>query len=134
VIVLWHYNPSPTPSKNRWAEWGIPAAFIVAAVALGSRRPAEMSFQKKAAKYLGDASYSIYMLHILVLTEVVRFAQGRGLGGIAAGAVLALGCSVTIALSLLTYNFFERPVMRLLNIHWRNSKQRGHLEQIVVDG
>lgn len=97
-------------NEMRPLAWGIPAAFIVAAAALGAKQRPPSSFTRFVA-LAGDASYAIYLIHPFVI---------RGTGTILArtGADVVLGpwgfivvsLAATLIASLLVHRFFERPV------------------------
>ncbi len=101
-------SPFPEIGEWRWIQWGIPAAAIVAASVLGSQRWLEGRLGG-VARPLGDASYSLYLLHILVLHFFVppAFANAQPL-------YLVAGFMTSVALSLVTYRYFERPLTNML--------------------
>ncbi|RWE78493.1 MAG: acyltransferase [Mesorhizobium sp.] len=90
--------------------WGIPAALIVAGAVFAERarpfKPAHLP------TFLGDASYSIYLWHIVV-------------GVLATGVVLRIGIPAalqpvtiivaTLALSAMLYLIVEKPLIALLH-------------------
>lgn len=91
--------------------WGLPAAAIVAAVALG---PGNLGTGRiaAAAKLLGNSSYSIYLVHPLMGGVIIGLwpysPQYLRIG------LLALGFVATIALSVAVFWFFERHATRAL--------------------
>ena len=105
------------PIPNGWprlALYGLPALLLVGAVALarptGIRLPAPLVV-------LGDASYSLYLVHLLVLTATRLVARRLGFTPTTlADEVLfvAIGCVAAILAAILSYVLFERPVTRLL--------------------
>ncbi len=101
-------SPIPQFAPWRWVQWGIPAAAIVAGSVLGSQRWLQGRFGR-IASLLGDASYSLYLLHILVLHFFLPpvFAQQQPL-------YLVAGFVVAVGLSLVSYRYFERPITNLL--------------------
>jgi peptidoglycan/LPS O-acetylase OafA/YrhL len=107
----------------RLVYWGLPAAVIIAGTALirAPRKPAAFA---RAFVFLGDASYSIYLVHwltILVMAslaaylriEIVRWPWSY----VAAHAIPALGASIAV------YLLFERPVTRMLQRRLREARQ-----------
>lgn len=94
----------------RALRWGLPAASIVAGAVFAERaRP----FKPAALPtFLGDASYSIYLWHVVV-------------GVLATGVVLRIGIPValqpvtilvaTLALSAMLYLIVEKPLIGLLH-------------------
>ena len=109
-----------TSGWPRLAVWGVPAAAIVAGAVLAG--PHEPGVITRALVFLGDASYSIYLVHwlaILVLTGVVAYLRldiaAAPWAYVAAHALFALAVSVAV------YLMFERPVTRALQ---RRLRQR----------
>jgi exopolysaccharide production protein ExoZ len=93
--------------------WGLPAALIVAGAAL-SDRGALSTAQWRIPQLLGDASYSIYLTHLLVLDAVRRF-HTHHLGILAFLATLLVGISV--------HFYVERPIGRFLTSRFSTSPQ-----------
>jgi exopolysaccharide production protein ExoZ len=101
----------------RLPAWGGPAACIVlGCVAMEARRGVP---HLATARAVGDASYSIYLLHGPMVGPVLRLAAGwppmAGLALLLAGSVLA---------GLLCFRWFERPVTRLLRDAARQASGR----------
>jgi peptidoglycan/LPS O-acetylase OafA/YrhL len=112
VITIWQFHAAELPSHYRWAQWGIPVAMIVAACVLGRQRWTESRIGF-AANNLGDASYSLYLLHGIVLAVAAVFA----LRFHAALIFLLLGYLAVVVLSLLSYRYFERPLTDFLKLN-----------------
>jgi peptidoglycan/LPS O-acetylase OafA/YrhL len=97
----------------RLVLWGVPAAAIVAGAVLAG--PREGGAITRVFVFLGDASYSIYLVHwlaILALTGLVAYLRldiaAAPWAYVAAHALFALAASVAVYLA------FERPVTRAL--------------------
>ena len=60
--------------------------------------------EHRLGDYLGNISYSMYLLHFPVLLAMGQFGLAKGVGG------LLLFLAITILASSLTYRFFERPL------------------------
>jgi exopolysaccharide production protein ExoZ len=93
---------------------GVPAAAIVAGAVLVAR-PRQGGVIARALVFVGDASYSIYLVHwlaILALTSLVAYLRldiaAAPWTYLAAHAVFALATSIVVYLA------FERPVTRAL--------------------
>lgn len=97
ALMIYHLEPS-----NRLLNWGLPSAGIVAScLALESRFA-----HNRVLKALGDCSYSVYLVHLLVLYAgwfiTTRF-------GVNAYVVLGLFCVPAIlGLSWLSYQWIEK--------------------------
>lgn len=113
----------PEPSNlQRFLMWGIPAFFIVASMAtLESRFGPQVP---KWAQLLGDASYSLYLSHMLsfaicykLLTKLHLLASSTG--GMRDEVYTTLIClGISIPFSLLLYSFIEKPMNTGLRRHF----------------
>jgi exopolysaccharide production protein ExoZ len=113
MIAVWLPVPTTMVSSYRVLVWGIPAAAIVAGAVLGKDEP-DAGPISGLAKLLGDASYSIYLIHGLVANLIFRFLP-RGPRDHLISSPLAVGLIVAIALSIAVFRWFERPLTRSLS-------------------
>ena len=101
-------------SSLRGLAWGLPAAAVVAA-ALGLE-VAATSLPMRLMVRLGDASYSLYLVHsaffIAAFALLSRVIDPHGLPAIAYAVFLLAGSLVS---AVLLYRLFERPVTRRLH-------------------
>ena len=106
----------------RVLEWGLPGAALVAALALAQEAPQPGSVAR-AFGVLGDASYSLYLVHAIVFPIVRRLVEPLSalplLPWIYALALVA----ASIVASILSYRWFEKPITRALQ------KRIGHADQ-----
>ena len=101
--------------QNFYDDWvimsGWPRYWFLAICFLGVALFAFYDFPdspvKTAGKFLGEVSYSVYLLHPLVY-EGIRRCLPASLG---IWPHFLLGLGLTIALSTLTYRFLEKPMM-----------------------
>jgi exopolysaccharide production protein ExoZ len=110
----------------RGLAWGLPVALFVAGAVLGDFRRSDGALAR-ALGAIGDASYSLYLLHPFV----IRFARefwSHGLIDAAAWpwAYAALVIAGSIGTALASYRLFERPVTRALQA-WLARPRRGAL-------
>ncbi len=98
----------------RGLAWGLPVALFVAGAVLGDFRRSQGALAR-ALGAIGDASYSLYLLHPFVIRFFREF-WSRGLIDAAAWpwAYAALVVAAAIAAALVTYRLFERPVTQAL--------------------
>lgn len=89
--------------------WGLPALLVVAgAVGLEGRGKAP---EAPALKAIGDASYSLYLVHGLAISATVRALEM--LGWASPPMILLCGLTAGVLAGLLVYRFAERPITRL---------------------
>jgi exopolysaccharide production protein ExoZ len=89
--------------------WGLPALLMVAgAVSLERRGPIP---EWRPLRLLGDASYSVYLVHGLAISAAFRILHMVGLE--APAVVLPVSLATGVVAGLLTYQFVEKPLMRL---------------------
>lgn len=118
----------------RGAVWGFPAAAIVGAAAFlepganGGGGAVAIPF-RRALEQLGDASYSLYLTHVLVFRIVSRVALPLLSSG-AAGAWLyaTLGTVAAVWVSLVVHRRVEAPVAAALRSSSARSAPRLHLD------
>jgi exopolysaccharide production protein ExoZ len=98
-------------SQTRVLAWGVPALLLAAgAVSLERHGPVP---DWPPLRALGDASYSIYLVHGLAISAAVRIL---GLAGIDAPVVVfASALVVGVVAGLATYRLAEKPLMRLFH-------------------
>jgi len=107
LLVLWAGSHMP-----RAVAYGVPAALLVSAAALGADRIVSQTWPVRLGSALGDASYALYLVHPFIIRAgreaVIRSGLGTLIGGwgyillVLAGAVLA---------SLLVFRWYEKPCM-----------------------
>jgi exopolysaccharide production protein ExoZ len=98
----------------RGLAWGIPVAIFVAGAVLGDFKRFESALARSLSA-IGDASYSLYLLHPFVI-RFFRELWSHGLIDAAAWpwTYAALVIAGAIAAALVSYRLFERPVTRAL--------------------
>jgi exopolysaccharide production protein ExoZ len=108
------YAAAATPSGEwRILFWGLPGAALVASCALSSStwRPGPAG---RFFGLLGDASYSLYLVHPLAF-PLVRWTAGRLFDFSAIPWIYAgIAYVAAIAASVVCYLVFERPITRAL--------------------
>ena len=85
-------------------------AFLCAAmVVLFAFRDFPMSPMKRAGLFLGEISYSVYLIHPFAQEALPRLAPG----GLPPAVAFALGLAMTLGLATLTHRWIEKPAMDL---------------------
>ncbi|MEA2879287.1 MAG: exopolysaccharide production protein ExoZ [Hyphomicrobiales bacterium] len=116
------HNPPQAWGEWRVFFWGLPSAALVASCALSEStwrpRPAGRFFG-----LLGDASYSLYLVHPLTF-PLVRWTVGRGIDFSSVPWVYAgIAFLAAIAASIACYWVFERPITRALQRRLREAQK-----------
>ena len=114
-------KPHDPHNPWRFMEWGLPSAMLVAAVALCTARAKSGPVNRFLAA-LGDASYSLYLLHpfsIMAVRKVSLWFFDLTQAPWLAAALMFLGA---VAFALLAYRYFERPVTRYLQARIRPAR------------
>ncbi len=111
LLAVAYFSPAiPYPILHTGLLSGIFAA-LVYGLALG---PSWTKFlNARILAVLGDASYSLYLLHNYVLTHILVREQGRLLHTSVPWVVLAVAVAVAMAIGV--YEFVEEPLRRKLN-------------------
>lgn len=106
---------------DRVIAWGVPSAILVWAAA-----SVDLHDRVKAGavlRYLGDASYSIYLVHFPLLFTLTRAAIKLGLQHRVPLLYLTHGiAAVTLIAACLTYSLVEKPLLELLKPRRRASR------------
>jgi peptidoglycan/LPS O-acetylase OafA/YrhL len=103
---------SPVPAA---LAIGLFPAFI-GLVALAERGGAATFLTKSPFPALGEASYSVYLLHALVMLLGAEAITATGVSGLAAFVALTTATiALTIPLALLVFRFYEAPMRRWLS-------------------
>ncbi|MGO4707283.1 acyltransferase family protein [Microvirga sp. 2MCAF38] len=91
--------------------WGLPAALLVAAAALGPERPASLNWLTRFGVRIGDVSYAIYLIHPFVIRSVSESVARSGWGSmLGPWGFFALALAGTLGASFAVHLWFERPV------------------------
>jgi exopolysaccharide production protein ExoZ len=111
--------------------WGMPSAFLVAGL-VSRENNASVPLVIKKLSFLGDSSYSLYLLHVMLIDAAIFLAVAicdpttvralllEPLGAIAICATIAAYC---ILVALGAYEFLERKILwHLHNLYRRNFK------------
>lgn len=104
----------PVPEHLRVLFWGVPGILLV--VGLVSLEQTTGIPQIKSLELLGDASYSIYLSHTIIISATYRFANWLGvferIRGI--GVFIIATMAISILCGLVVYVALERPLLEIL--------------------
>jgi len=99
---------------TRVMEWGIPAALIVGACALSTGSVLCSSPLSRALSFLGDASYSLYLVHPIAITLPRRLFPRLIDPATHPWLYAVLLLCTAVAAATIVHVVFERPATRVL--------------------
>ena len=102
-------------------RWGIPALLIVAAAALAQSSTSRVMLWLAA---LGNASYSLYLVHPFVLRPMRNIWTHLVGGALPLTAYVAAATLLATLVAILTYRFVERPLLRWAQAATRDASAR----------
>lgn len=109
----WLVARDPASYLLRVACWGMPAAVIIYGVITLELR--SRWIMPRAVQYLGDASFSLYLWHVIVFDAMVgAFARLGWIGVINPVALTAVMVAAAMGTGLLSYHYLEKPLLRCL--------------------
>ena len=97
------------PPTDTFLRFGLPSALIVIG-AIGLEGSASRSGRLTLMREIGDASYSIYLSHFLVVGAAVAVANELRLGTAERLIMSLLTLAVIGLCGILLYRFFEKPI------------------------
>ena len=80
---------------------------------------------------LGEASYSIYLVHLVMLTAAARLLAPAAHGILDDAAELLLITIIIFLISIALYAFYEAPARKLLRGLWYRQQKRSGLARIA---
>ncbi len=114
-MIITYFGGAPS---WRAIGWGLPSfIFFMAFLSLEKRFETKPSSWLKS---LGDSSYSLYLFHAPVIHLMVPFVGTKYF------VLTFIYLAVPLAVSLLAYRLFEKPLMNLMK---RRKKESGNQEQ-----
>jgi peptidoglycan/LPS O-acetylase OafA/YrhL len=134
VLLVTYLEYSPNVGMNIFRKMNMnfalaPSAALLVFCAARYRNVASRILNSRLAIVLGDASYSIYLLHFGVLIAVVELG-GSAVHGVVFDTVkLILVMAAIILISILLYSYYEAPARKWLRQRWRNKPLRAALAE-----
>jgi exopolysaccharide production protein ExoZ len=109
------YTLDGSLSLSRVLVWGIPSAFLVAGVVFK-----EKMYLINVPDFwvqIGDASYSIYLTHVLIIQAIyARWSRWGVLEKFPPDLVILISMIITVAGGYVFYKLIELPLLRFLNM------------------
>jgi peptidoglycan/LPS O-acetylase OafA/YrhL len=103
-------TPGPLDPRQRVLAFGVPAALLV--LGSGARERAGCATLPRWLRPLGDASYSIYLTHVVVLSTVCKLTAGPGPRLLPHLAWLGLLITAALVAGWIFHLLIERPLLR----------------------
>jgi peptidoglycan/LPS O-acetylase OafA/YrhL len=113
---IYHYEATlnGSLSLDRAILWGIPSSLIVAGcVILEKNRRFTFMWNNQFMLLCGDASYSIYLVHFIVLNLLVFLYVKTGYF-LPADVMIWLQLIIAVAISIFFYNLIEKPLLQFM--------------------
>jgi peptidoglycan/LPS O-acetylase OafA/YrhL len=129
---VWHYlgTINGKSSLNKFLLWGIPSACIVAGcIFLEKNGKLHRLFDNKLSILLGDASYSIYLIHYTVFNALHLVYKQTGLF-LPADVMIWIQVITGVSISLVFYKWVEKPLLQRIHKRTiRKTKTAGSIKQ-----
>lgn len=103
----------PWNGLRRVLVWGLPSALLVFGVVRMERTDRAPGRLEQAATFMGDASYSIYLAHVLVIRALGRMFES-GMVALPGDAVVGLTVLASLAAGAVVHVWIERPLLKIL--------------------
>ena len=103
----------PSNGLRRAAVWGLPSAMLVFGVVRMERTDQAPGRLERAATFMGDASYSIYLVHVLVIRALGRMFES-GMVALPGDAVVGLTVVASLAAGAVVHVWIERPLLKVM--------------------
>jgi peptidoglycan/LPS O-acetylase OafA/YrhL len=117
ACVIWFLRFLPFPMSPSWlTAWGVPIGALMVAGALmreWTGAPAWRVYGHPISEWIGERSYGIYLVHLLVLRQCVPLFEEIGRPWAALPIMFVLVTAITFVLSALMWRYIEKPAIRL---------------------
>jgi exopolysaccharide production protein ExoZ len=93
--------------------WGMPAAILIYGILVLEIH--QRWIMPRVLQYLGNASFSIYLWHVVVFNAAAAVFMRLGwVGVVSSTGLTTLMVAIGLGFSLLSYHFLEKPSLRIL--------------------
>lgn len=104
------------PDGMRAVYWGLPATLIVYAAVAGPQ------IRSRSVGFIGNASYSIYLIQIFTIPPLFKLVTALGITSISTDLLCLIAFIGTVIAGSLFYLLFEKPVTKFLSDRYRVKK------------
>lgn len=112
LLLISGMLPASSIGGGRFVRWGLPAFLVV----VGALSLEPLLTEWRLPMLLGNASYSIYITHSVVLStfkSAVLIAT-KTLSPLLIGGFVVVGCGASVVVGVLVYRFVETPLVTRL--------------------
>ncbi|MET3780602.1 exopolysaccharide production protein ExoZ [Brevundimonas sp. 1080] len=103
----------PWNGLRRAAVWGLPSALLAFGVVRMERTDRAPGRLARAAAFMGDASYSIYLVHVLVIRTLGRMFES-GMVALPGDAVVVVTVLASLAAGAVVHVLVEQPLLKFM--------------------
>jgi exopolysaccharide production protein ExoZ len=127
ILAAWVIQIVTSLEFNHVLAWGIPATLLILGL-VSLERNKDIKINKTLV-YIGDASYSIYLLHVtcILISEKISIRLSFYEHELLINIVAVITAVGSIIIGLLFYRFVEKPLLK-------NIKQRSSLRKNMTEG
>ncbi|HVF78350.1 MAG TPA: acyltransferase family protein, partial [Solirubrobacteraceae bacterium] len=117
VYTFTDYDPRQTPIHHALGQRALLAVLCTGALMLGllvlqlGTGRAPRLFASRLMQWMGERSYSFYLVHIWILLEVDHVLGGGESIAARVAIMLAVALPLTTAIATLSYRYVERPFL-----------------------
>ena len=107
LLLLLSINRSDDIIAFRVAVWGIPSAMIIFGLVYAKQ------YDNNFLRYLGDASYSIYLIHAFIISAFYKVITISSIS-INYDLLAIIGLFMSVSCGALMYSYIEKPMTSLI--------------------
>jgi peptidoglycan/LPS O-acetylase OafA/YrhL len=111
IADVWLNSPGSAISIYGWCGGYTPGAALLIFCCY---RYGGSFLENRWLEMAGDASYSFYLIHTLVIVGFMRLMPSPTTNALLASVVIASAIAINLALSLIIYRMFERPARNMI--------------------
>lgn len=104
----------PWTGLMRAAVWGLPSALLVLGLVRMERAYQTPGRWRRGLIFMGDASYAVYLVHVLVIRALGRMVEMAGIKT-SGDAVLVVTIIASLAAGAVVHLWIEKPLLRWLS-------------------
>lgn len=104
----------PWNGLKRAAIWGLPSALLVLGLVRMERIYRAPGPWRRGLIFMGDASYAVYLVHVLVIRALGRMVEMAGIS-VPGDVVVVLTIIASLGAGVVVHLWVEKPLLRLMS-------------------